>query len=243
MLCNLHFAMNAFLFSQGHLEILPALLSSRYYLNGHLYDLSPQELLVRYVKCKKIFHGNCFDRWSSMDVYGRQRVDGEILEKFVSAMVLLSPRTGWDEQIRTSQENIEQLKNCRKAIADMMERQKRDKAFCSLYPDIEAVDSDAKIDACIKSISELDGSKDIYRSKISAKRISLLESDILNVFRNTGWMPAGLKESIDKGSLERIALQPYTTRMRKDYFSSITKRIPSICRGDLRCCLSSGLYI
>lgn len=217
MLCNLHFAMNAFLISQGHLEILPALLSSRYYLNGHLYDLSPQELLVRYVKCKKSFHEDYFGRWSSMDVFGCQRVDGEILEKFVSVMVLLSPRTGRDEQIRTSQENIEQLKNCRKAIVDMIERQKRDKALCSLYPDIKAVDSDAKIDACIKSISEPDGSKDVYSSKIPAKRINLLESDILNVFRNTGWMPEGLRESVDKGPLERQTLQTYTTRMRKDY--------------------------
>ncbi len=217
MLCNLHFAMNAFLFSQGHLDILPSLLSARYYMTGHLYDLSPQELLVRYVKCKKIFHEDYFGRWPSMDIFGRHRVEGDILEQFVSAMVLLNSETGWGEQIRTSHKNVEQFKNFRKAIVEMMERQKCDKKLCSMYPGIESVNPDEKIDACIKSIIEPDGGKDIYRSRRPAKRINLLESDILNVFRNTGWMPAGLKESVDKGSLERISLQTYTTRMRKEY--------------------------
>lgn len=215
-LCDLHFIMNAYLYAQGHLEILPSLLDANYYITGHLYDRMPHELLLRYLRCKTKFHGDSgYWYWNVKDMVGREKVDGDILEKYVATMILLNASAKVEGPLYTSKQNLEDIEKCKKTLVKYMDEQKENRALREKYPEIEDVKTKATIDGVVKLFKSK--GKDIFDEDIPEEQRDQLENDLLNVFRNTGWMPRGLKEDSAKKGLEVESLQPYTVLMNKRF--------------------------
>ena len=213
-LSDLHFIMNAYLYGQGHLEILPTLLNANYYITGHLYDRMPHELLLRYLRCKKKFHGDSgYWYWSVKDMFCKDKVDGDILEKYVAAMILLNATAKVEGPLHTSKQNLEDIEKCKKTLVKYMDEQKDNRALREKYPDIENIKSKMAIDGIVKLFKTK--GKDVFDEDIPEEQRDLLENDLLNVFRNTGWMLRGLKEDSAKRGLETEPLQPYTLLMNK----------------------------
>lgn len=59
--------------------------------------------------------------------------------------------------------------------------------------------------------------RNLYSTSLPKERKMLFADDVMNVFRNTGWMPRGLIENQDKGSLDKITMQPLSMLMNKRY--------------------------
>ena len=215
-LSDIHFIMNAYLYSRGFLELLPALLDAKYYRTGHLYDIVPHEVLLRYLRCKREFRSDGgYWHWNVKDIYGRDKVDGEMLEKFAAAMILLNSTVKVEGPLHTSKENLEDIEKCKKVLVKYMEEQKDNKYLRERYPFIEKVKSTTTINGCAKLFKSK--GTDIFYADIPEVQKELLINDLLNVYRNTGWMPKGLKETKEKGVAEKDQLQTYTVLMNKNF--------------------------
>lgn len=215
-LSDIHFIMNAYLFSQGHIEILTALLEASYYLTGHLYDRVPHEIILRYLRCRREFRSDGgYWHWNSKDIFGRDKVDGEMLEKFAAAMLLLNSTVKVEGPLHTSKANLEDIEKYKKVLVWHMDEQKYNNSLRDKYPFIENVKSTTTINGCVKLFKTK--GKDIFDAELPKAQIDLLENDLLNVFRNTGWMPKGLKESEENGVVEREQLQAYSVLMNKNF--------------------------
>lgn len=215
-LCDLHFIMNAYLYAQGHLEILPSLLEANYYITGHLYDRMPHELLLRYLRCKRNLHyDGGYWYWTAKDIFGKGKIKGDILEKYTAGMILLNATAKAEAPLHTSRQNLEDIEKCKETLIKYMDEQKENRALREKYPDIENVKSKTAIDGIVKLFKT--NGKDIFDEDIPEEQRDLLENDLLNVFRNTGWMPKGLKEGPAKKRLEVEPLQPYTVLMNKRF--------------------------
>lgn len=215
-LCDLHFIMNAYLYAQGHLEILPSLLEANYYITGHLYDRMPHELILRYLSSKRKFHGDGgYWYWSVKDIFGKDKIEGDILEKYTAAMILLNAMAKVEGPLYTSTQNLEGIEKCKKTLVKYIDEQKENRALREKYPDIENVKSKTAIDGIVKLFKTK--GKDFFDEDIPEEQRDLLGNDLLNVFRNTGWMPRGLKECSAKKGLEIEPLQPYTLPLNKRF--------------------------
>ena len=215
-LSDIHFIMNAYLYSRGYLELLPALLDANYYRTGHLYDMLPHEILLRYLRCKREFRSDGgYWYWNAKDIFGRDKVDGEMLEKFTAAMMILNSAVKVEGPLHTSKVNLEDIEKYKKVLVKYMDEQKDDKYLREKYPFIEKVKSTTIINGCTKLFKSK--GTDIFDADIPKAQKELLINDLLNVYRNTGWMPKGLKETGAKGVAERNQLQAYTVLMNKNF--------------------------
>lgn len=215
-LCDLHFIMNACLYAQGHLEVLPSLLEANYYITGHLYDRMPHELLLRYLRCKRNLHyDGGYWYWSAKDIFGKEKIEGDILEKYTAGMILLNAMAKVEGSLHTSKQNLEDIEKYKKTLVKYMDEQKDNRVLREKYLDVENVKSKTAIDGIVKLFKTK--GKDVFDENIPKEQRDLLENDMLNVFRNTGWMPRGLKECLAKKGLETAPLQTYTVLMNKRF--------------------------
>lgn len=218
-LIDLHYVMNAYLYAQGHLEILPILRGVSYYMSGHLYDLLPQEILIRYARCKRqLRYDGGFWHWGAKDLFDRDKVDPEMLDDFTAVLMLLNYTEKIDGSLAVSKENLDSIEKYKAVLVKIMEKWKDDLNLSKDYPYIKKVDCNALIEECVKSYNKTEKSdKDIYGAAVPQECIQLLGYDVHNAFRNIGWMPRGLKENDKKDAIEKDLLQPYTVRMNKEF--------------------------
>lgn len=254
-ICDLHFLMNAYLISRGYYQILKPLLSANYYLQGHIYPLTPHEILAAYANLRDKVHEGGYKYWGFKEMFGRETPDKDMMETFTVVMMMLTSPLYDTMRGLAPEDCIKNIKECKALLSKCADRVKENKSLLDLYPEIKEVDfaelynsceetfdfghllddyeknSDdtigcwtslyGKIESFVSSIGLIKKSTknlpSVFDVSIPSDKKELFDYDILSVFRNTGWIPKGLKERPDKGNIDTIELQELGMMMSKRY--------------------------
>lgn len=253
---DLHFLMNAYLFSRGHYKLLTTVQTAKYFRQGHLYPLTPNELLAVYARIdkNKLIDGGYYWHWQQKEIFGRETDDQYFLEKYVVALMMLCSEKSGMETMTVSEKVKKELDESHERLLRVAKYLKQNRNLISMYSQLAEIDFATVYDNCRKSYEEgcaingencnerkkgfwssimnrafgwlCDDEKtnekqtkeaDIYGCDIPEGNKTLFENDLMLAFRNTGWMPRGLKENEQKGELCREELQSLYMLMNKRY--------------------------
>ena len=155
-LVDLHFLMNAYLFSRDHYKVIITVQSAKYFRHGHLYPLTPNEILAVYARIDKnlSIDGDYFRHWHLREIFGKVPSERDFLERFAAAMMLVCSEAYRMEKMCVSEEVMKQLNDSREKMLRVTKFLKHDRELVSIYPQLIECDFARTFDECLKTFEE-----------------------------------------------------------------------------------------
>ena len=150
--CNYHFVMMAYCFSQGNYGLLKAIKKRRFY-DDDLYPTYSTEILLRYLQCKKeLRYEGYFEVYDTVDML-HKKIEEDCITRFAAALLLISETEQGCAYVM-KKEQKELYEKSKEELKEQAEVLKSDKVFCSLFMDIDKKDIDVILKNSMDNLSE-----------------------------------------------------------------------------------------
>lgn len=116
-LCNYHYLIMAYAFSKGMFSLLNVLLLNKHYREYNLYPVSPEDILIRYARCKsKIKELGYFDHMKTDELFDTMIHLDDVIEQYTMALLLLfgDKENGQTEEVTT--DDLALLQNAKEKL-------------------------------------------------------------------------------------------------------------------------------
>ena len=219
-MCEIHFLVFAYLFSEGFTDIVRLLLNNDIYSGYRMLPSKGVDVLKIYAMCKEHqMPGGRFSYVMSEDVIGAN-TDPEMLEKFASMLLLTTSSELEDHMCLVKDEHLSIIIAAKEKLVKYGKMWQNDEELGGQYPQIKNVDVSRLLQGYLKRLDKVSKAKDVYRVHLDGVIKEKIDAAYLNLlYGNQKYVLEGLIGENVETKKQSITMGEYTFTSYKQMFT------------------------